>query len=482
MPNLPSAPPSQRSYAPRWPQLRDRIDDFVAGPPDPAADAGPQSRQSRRLLWADGLVSNISESFVINFVNPFALALGASNGQIGWLSALTNLAAALALFPGARLVERTGRPKRVTVWTGGIAARLMLMLTALAPLLFPGQGAIYAFMALVALRAFFSQLGYPAWSALLAEMVPASIRGRYFSSRNIALALAALIFAPLAGRLAEWIGLPGGYQVSFLIAGLVGFVATTIFARIPEPPPALAVAAPAAGQGSPWAILRDQPRFSAFTAVAFLWNLTLMIAGPFFSVYLVRQLGAGPTQIGILAAVNSLGNIAGQRIWGRLNDRRGAAWVMRLTGLLIPLIPLCWALAPDPWYLIPVEIMSGFLWAGYSLANFNLLLGLAPAAQRARFTAIYQVSVFSAAFVGPLLGSALANAVQIRGLLFISAAGRLVASALFMFTVRTGQEETENRTTDVSPADPACANMNPEALSRKGEPQNGLSEVQDLEP
>ena len=169
-----------------------------------------------------------------------------------------------------------------------------------------------------------------------------------------------------------------------------------------------------------------------------------MIAGPFFSVYLVRTLGASPTQIGLLAAVNSAGNILGQRFWGRLNDRHGAVWVMRLTGLLIPAIPLLWSLASDPWFLIPVETFSGFMWAGYSLANFNLLLTLAPPAKRARYTAIYQVSVFGAAFVGPLLGSALVNALSIRSLLWISCAGRVIASVLFMVTVR-GRGELMDR-------------------------------------
>lgn len=424
--------------------VRRDADAFMAGPPDPEADAWPESRRGRRLLWGDGLVSNISESFVANFINPFALALGATNGQIGWLSALTNLASALALFPGARLGERPERRKRVTVLFGGGAARVLLLAVALAPTFFSGQAAIYAFMALVCLRAFFGQLAFPAWSAFLADLVSPRIRGRYFASRNIGLAIAALIFTPAAGAIAQRFGLPQGYQISFFVAGLIGFVATAIFARIPDPPAQATAKASGRDEGV-WRLLRGHPRFAAFTGVAFLWNLSLMVMGPFFSVYLVRNLGASPVQIGLLAAVNSLANIIGQRIWGRLNDQRGAAWVMRVTGLLIPLVPLFWSLAPNPWYLMPVEALAGFLWSGYGLSSFNLLLGLAPADRRPRFTAIYQVSVFSAAFVGPLLGSVLANTIGIRPLLWLSMVGRAVASVLFMVTVRGDQEALETR-------------------------------------
>ena len=422
-------------------RVRYGADEFMAGPPDPEAYADPAAHGNRRLLWLDGLVSNISESFVTSFIYPFVMALGATNGQIGAMSALTNLGAALGLMPGARLAERCNR-KPVAVLTGGVAARLLLLLLAILPLLLKPSAAIYAIIAVVALRSMAGQLGYPAWSALVADLVPRAIRGRYFSARNIGLAIAALLFTPLAGRIIELGGGVPGYQVAMGIAGLIGFGATAIFARIKEPPRPLVAEAPAekAGPGRLLTLLRSAPRFTAFTGVAFIWNLALMIAGPFFSVYLVRDLGASPTLIGILAAVNSLGNMMGQRVWGRLNDRRGAAWVMRVTGLAIPVVPLAWSLAPGPWWLLPVEWLSGFLWAGYGLASFNLLLSLAPEAQRPRFTAIYQMSVFGSAFVGPLLGSVLANALTIRPLLWISTAGRLIASLLFLFTVRADTE------------------------------------------
>lgn len=415
--------------------LNTRLDEFLAGPFDPESDARPGSRRGRRLFWADGLVSNISESFVTNFTNPYALSLGATNAQMGIMSSLANLAAALALLPGARLDERFESRRRIVVATS-VLHRLLLIGIALLPLLFQG-GAIYAFIALVAVRSFFSQLGFPAWSAFTADLVPARIRGRYFGSRNIGLGVAALIFTPLAGRLAEAIGIPTGYQVGFILAGLVGFAAVTIFARIPDPPRDRPTDESQAEAKQPvWAMLRAHPRFAAFSAVAVLWNLSIMVAGPYFSVYIVRNLLASPTQIGLLAAANSLFNIAGQRVWGRINDRKGAAWVMGLTGLLIPLIPAFYAVAPNAWWLIAVECFSGFAWSGYGLSSFNLMLGLAPAEQRARFSAVYQIAVFSASFVGPLLGTVLVGIWDIRLLFWLSFAGRLLASLLFMITVR----------------------------------------------
>ncbi len=99
----------------------------------------------------------------------------------------------------------------------------------------------------------------------------------------------------------------------------------------------------------------------------------------------------------------------------------------------IPAVPLLWSLAANPWHLLGVEALSGFLWSGYGLASFNLLLNLAPEAQRSRFVALYQSVVFAAAFVGPFLGTAMVEATGIRPVFWVSGAGRLVAALLFIF-------------------------------------------------
>jgi MFS family permease len=414
------------------------FDDFIAGPRDPN-EMDPHARPNRRLLWIDGLISNVSESFVTSFVNPFAMALGATNGQIGALNAVTNLGSALGLLPGARLAERSGRRKRIVVVTGGLAGRLLLLVVASLPLFVGSPAVIYAVIAVFALRAFFNQLGYPAWSALVADLVPTAIRGRYLSARNIGLAIAALVFTPIAGRIIESVGGPKGYQVSLILAAVTGLMATAVFARIREPRTAHPDSKAHGRSVSSLSLIRGNRQFAIFTGVALIWNLALMIAGPFFSVYLVRTLHGTPTQIGILAAVYSVGNILGQRLWGRLNDQHGAAWVMRLAGLLIPAVPVAWSLAPGPWWLAPIEFTSGFLWAGYLLANFNLLLGLAPEPQRERFVAVYQTVVFSAAFVGPLVGGVLADVIAIPQLMRISAFGRMLASLVFLRAFRVNE-------------------------------------------
>ncbi|OPY69745.1 MAG: Major Facilitator Superfamily protein [Syntrophorhabdaceae bacterium PtaU1.Bin034] len=428
------------------PLLLGRADRFMAGPVCHPADSATSARKARKLLWLEGLLSNASESFVANFITPFALACGATNAQIGGLSSATNVASAVGLLPGARLEEHFGCRKSIFMLCTGVFGRLLLLALALLPLffhLFGTPGIFYGLLAIVALRSFLNQLAYPAWSALVTDLVPESIRGRYFGSRNIAVGLAALVCTPLAGYLIQHAGTPGGYQVSFGIALATGIVATVVFGMIQEPKRVCLHEHIEKPPREIFSLFRRHPHFAAFTGLAFFWHLSLQSAGPFFAVYQMKSLGANVAHIGILSSIGAFTGMVGQRVWGVQNDRRGAVWVLRITGFLIPAIPAAWALIPNWWYLPVIEGVSGFIWAGYWLANFNLLLRMSPDANRSRFVALHQSVVSVASFIGPVLGGIIVNMVSIKGLFWTSAAGRFGVSLLFLFLIASDRNERQ---------------------------------------
>ena len=101
----------------------------------------------------------------------------------------------------------------------------------------------------------------------------------------------------------------------------------------------------------------------------------MQIAAPFFNVYLVSKLGANTTMVGLLASVTSVFALISQPWWGRVTDRRGNLWILGVTGLLIPFLPLAWAVVDAPWQVVFINIGAGILWTGYNLANFNLAAG-----------------------------------------------------------------------------------------------------------
>ncbi len=393
-----------------------------------------------RYFWLDGLFAATSDSFNVDYVALFALAYGASTDQVGWLASIANFLGAVALFPGARLAERAAKRVPVVVWTGGGIGRAVLVALACFPFLINQPAiAIPLIIGLSGLRAFMGNLGNPAWTAIVADLVPGFMRGRYFANRNIAMGVAALVVAPLAGWLIHtgngWLGLPfAGFQLVFTLAFAFGMASSASFWRIPEPP--LPAATEQRSQaGDLRQVISNSPGFLGLVVSAFIWNLGLQLAGPFFNIYMVSQLNASLAMVGLVTGVSSLFALAGQRLFGRLLDYKGSLWVQTITGLLIPGLPLAWILVTSPWQVGIINAFSGVLWAGYNLSNFNLLLELSPPGQRPRAVALYQTVVFVSAVLGPLLGGYLAAAAGFKLVFGLSGAFRLLGMAAFLWMV-----------------------------------------------
>jgi len=406
---------------------------------------GPTQGHALRLFWWNGLLDNLSESFVFSYLPLFALSCGATNGQVGLLSSLSNLLAVAGLWPGGRLAECWPRRKWVVMLSMGGAARLMLLGLASLPLFFHSPSIIWLLIALAALRAFFTNFGLPAWMALSADLVPEAVRGRYFGSRNFAMRLASLVGRPLAGMLIQQAGAPRGYQLSMGLAGGVGLLSTAVFGRIPEPPLSSDERRAVSERWALLPALRARRTFLAFCLVALIWTFSIQLAGPFFNVHLVHNLGGTTATVGWLGALFSLSSMAGQRLFGRLSDRKGPLWAMRLTGLMIPILPWIWAIARTVWHVIPIYLFGGVIWAGYELSSFNLLLSLTPEAHRPRFVAFYQTLTFLSGFAGPLLGGLLVEWMGFRPIFILSGAGRLLSTFLLIRFVRPPAREERRR-------------------------------------
>ncbi len=390
-------------------------------------------RRSLRWLVADGVLANTSDAILNTYQSVYLLSLGASRAEIGWLSSLVNLAMPAAMLPGGRLAARATRFKKLVV-IPALIARLSLLGLIFLPFISSNVRLITLGIVLIMARAFLLNLLNPAWTSMLGGLVPAEWRGRYFSARNMLMGAASFVALLALGQVMDHLPQPGGYQVALGVALLAGLGATYAFAHIEEPPrERLAVAAHTTRR---WAQrLHGQGRFLAFCATSGLWNFFVQIAGPFFIVFLATDVGASPSVVGLASAAAVIAALPGQRVFGQLADRKGARWVQRLAGFLVPLVPAIWGFIRQPWQAFPVQVLSGFAWAGYNLASFNLLLEMTPDEDRPTYVAIYQAFVGLCMAGGAALGGWIAQTQGYLAVFLTSAGGRVVSAALFALIV-----------------------------------------------
>ena len=394
-------------------------------------------KKNLRWYWFDGLFSAANDNIYLTYLSVYILALGATRAQIGLLSALSSLSAALLLLPGAFLVERFGRRKQFTVIFGGVIARLMILLIALAPLMLEAPGIVWFAIAIAVTRDAFANLAFPGWMSITGDIVPYEGRGRYFGSRNFVMAIAGMLTTLLVGELITRAGSPLGYQVAMGIAFVLGMAGTFSFGQIADPKHR-APSVSGAAMSFP-AILRElraQHMILALFATTALWNFSLNIAGPFFTVYLVQNLKATATMVGLTSVATSVASMLVQRKVGALSDRWGPRRVQLISMLLIPILPACWIFVNAAWQVIVVNLLGGILWGAFSLASFNYLLALFPDAQRARYSALYQIVVTLSLAAGAALGSLVVTPLGYKWVFLLSAVGRVIASLAFARFVR----------------------------------------------
>lgn len=363
---------------------------------------------------------------ILNFLSVYAIALGASNAQVGWLAIANGAAGAAALLPGARIAERARSRRWVVLLSGGGVGRLCVLLMAIAPALFGNHEAVLALIALTAVRWFAGSLGHPAWMSLLTDIVPVDLRRFYISRRMLGMAAVAAIGAPMAGLLVRFSGgvsSVGAFQWAFLVAFGFGAMSTLVYSRIEEPP---RPTDQAKSRGSTRAMLRDRG-FMRFLSGTLLLHTTTMIAGPFFAAYLVRDLGASATAVGALATVDALSSVVGQYAAGHIAVRYGSLRLLKGSMFLLPLLPLLWAVSTSPWHPLLPNLIGGAAWAAFNLASFNLLLEYAPPQNLPRYAATHQSAVLASSLIGPVIGTVIVASYGLRAAMLVSSAGRVVA-------------------------------------------------------
>jgi MFS family permease len=404
------------------------------------ADPHAPEVQRLRWFWLDGLFATISVSFYASYVTLFAVAYGANNVQIGRLAAIASLCGLIALLPGAQAIKMFGgRRKAVVVWFGGIIARVALLAWVLLPFIIHDPGvAITVIIVVNAVITFANNFANPAWTDIVADIVPREIRGRFFSHRNLAVNLPALLIVPLAGWLIQTGNRPGapfaGYQFAFALAFITGVVSTYAFTRINDPLPA----SRASQRMRPAELLRTistAPGFLALVACTLIWSLGVQIVAPFLNVYLVNDLGADTAMVGWITAASSLAALLTTRWLGGWVEKKGNIWVQGALSFVIPCIPIAWMVARAPWQVLIINALAGILWTGYGLASFNLLLDLAPETARAEANALFQFVVLGSAALAPIAGGYLADAFGYPLIFMLSAAIRFFGALAFVWWV-----------------------------------------------
>jgi len=400
-----------------------------------------ETKKSLKFSIYDGAAFAVMDGMTASFLAPFAVALNASVNLIAALSYIPQLLGAFAQLLSTKIAEMFRDRKKILV-IGSFVHAIFWIPLLLIPYATPNQK--YLLVVYVAIQAVFVQIMLPVGNSLLGDIVPKYERGKFFGLRNKIIGVISFASALSAGLILTYLSPKNiflGFAILFSFA-FIGRSLSGIFKIFMANP------APDFEHEEKFSIAdfvkrMDRTNYGHFVKYLTLFKFATNIAAPFFTLYMLRDLNFTYLQFTIITASELIASFIAMGIWGRLIDEKGTKFVLYISGLLTPLIPLFWLFSGNFYYLLIVGAFSGAAWAGFNLSASNFIFDSVQPENRIRCISYHKFFEGIALFIGAVLGGFLINYVPawifISGIpivFLVSGILRLIASLILLPTLK----------------------------------------------
>ena len=379
----------------------------------------------------------------VNLINPYvgiyAIRLGATDLQLGYLSSWPSLVSVIAVLGAAAAVARSQNKQRLIA--GIFLVGRSAALGAAAVPFFPEQYRVWALICFWVLAVFPGAAAGTALQSLLADVFPSSERTRALATRRSWETGAGMVVVLLSGWLLDNVfPYPTGYQIAFGLSFLVALVEVRFLLKFKEPqmPSQSPVQGPEAPRPMPpkvsWRsfvnVFQHRP-FALFVACSIPFHFTWQMAWPIFTRFQVDVLHADNTWLSLITVANSLVAVLSFPIWAKFTERFGGRLMIGVAALWLSTAPTLSSLAPTIQWLVIVNLFTGIGVAGITFLILNNLLEVSPAEGRPVYLAVHSALVMVSAAVAPMVGAAMLTYLPIRVGLQLSSGFRLVTGLAF---------------------------------------------------
>ena len=410
--------------------------------PSPAANI---NLQNFRLVMLDAVGLGIASS-AGPFLNVFLVSLGASNNQIGLLASMPALAGFLMVLSIGQYIQKKGNPTRFASWAV-FGTYLGYFFTGFLPFVVPKPYLVLSILiawGFVTIPQTIMGVTYP---AMLYGV--AGERGRFeLTTRRWALlGLVSAILTALIGQVLEFINYPINYQLIFMILSLGGVVSFSAVRKVKFDQVATAqnVDAEKFKVSQFVTIFKENKPFANYVVKRFVYFIGGTLLGPVTSLYYIKDLKISVGWIGGFSTAATLSLIIGYFIWLRMSRKVSSVKILLITTFIMALWPLFLSMLQDESVILSLLLIVGLMQAGIDLVFFDELMKTIPADKSTLFISINMLFQYVANFIGPLLGTNLAEFIGLRGALITGAAIKMIAFFLFA-------HEAYNRPKNVEPS------------------------------
>ncbi|MCX6059386.1 MAG: MFS transporter [Chloroflexi bacterium] len=387
-----------------------------------------------RYVQIDAVGVSIS-NVAAPFLPVFLTRLGASNFQVGLLTSMPGITGfVLAIIVGRFLQTRSN----IIPWYS-LSRLLVISCFALTGLLTSILSKEYTVIATLAIWAF-ATLPQTALAVAFSVVMNtvAGPEGRYalLSRRWAIFGLTSVVMTFFVTRIIDLVAFPRNYQMMFLglsAGGLISYYFSNQIKLPIQTPPVLAPSKSVFDSARNYfSLIRGAPAFTSFATKKFVYLSAMTLSQPIMPLFLVREVKATDSQIGMITMAMTTVMLAGYFIWPWSSRKYGGRFVLLATTFGMIFYPALTAATPQIPLIILYAAIAGLFQSGLDLVFFDELMKTVPPEYGATFVSLAQSMQYLSAIVAPLVGTLLADSIGLGGALWISAGLRLVGFLLFL--------------------------------------------------
>lgn len=370
--------------------------------------------QGRRFGIHDGLFHAVAQGGGEHYLSAFALFLHATPFQLSILSAIPQLIGTWAQLVSVKIAHWF--PDRATQVCWGILGQALSWLPIVVlPLLWPERGP-WLLITAVAIYFIFTHFTSPVWNSLITDVLDPNERGVYFAKRSRIMALMSFVALCIGGILlsifAQQQLLWAGFTLIFILAGLSRSASAHVLSTVSSWPDHAPGANPTGFRE--FLSSRMSNNFRSFLLFSCLMHVAVLIAGPFFVIFVLQDLHLAHWQYGMWLASGILGQFLTLPTWGRFSDRFGNKALLTVTSLIVSFLPMLYLFSTAWLFLLTVNFFAGMIWAGLSLGLSNYVFDAVLPMDRAKAVAISSIVNALGWTMGTVIGSWLIDTIPAR--------------------------------------------------------------------
>jgi MFS family permease len=322
----------------------------------------------------------------------------------------------LAQIPGAIWGRSFGWYRKFTA-PGACAWRLLYIpLIALPFLPLDNNLRLILLFSLITVATLSNNIVTPIYNEWIAEMVPSTSRGWYFSRRQLISAAVGVVAAFIGGGIVDYFG--GlergmlGYGVTFAFGIVCALISMALFLRMDDLPRDNPVKTTLAeGMRQLKSPLRDR-NFQVILFFTVLFAASQGFSGAFYATYALDLLKLPMTIVQLFGVSHAISVILFIKMWGFLADKYGNKPILMMNVLGTVLTPGLWLLTHPAAGQVNVVILlighlfNGLVWSGVGVTQNNIYIATAKPEDRANYLAASSAVTAVALTLSPFAGAA----------------------------------------------------------------------------